>query len=120
MANCFKLAEPKEVETASNALAISKRSHKVVVTARPSNDEIKEEYLPFVSEGFSSLNGDSAHPFVKIKISRGTGATQSLLLDGILPLSDSTSTEANTLIQEVECGLISARLHNINLNSDLV
>ncbi|KAJ8018564.1 hypothetical protein HOLleu_43376 [Holothuria leucospilota] len=121
MANCFTLAKLKETETASNALAIAENSSEVVVTLRPnSNDKIKEEYLPFVSEGFISLDGNSAHPPVKIKILRDTGATQSLLLDGVLPLSDSTSTGANVLIQGVECGFISVPLHKIDLKSDLV
>ncbi|KAJ8031164.1 hypothetical protein HOLleu_27809 [Holothuria leucospilota] len=121
MANCFKLAKLKETETAPNALANAENSSEVVVTLRPnSNDKIKEEYLPFVSEGFISLDGNSAHPPVKIKILRDTGATQSLLLDGVLPLSDSTSTGANVLIQGVECGFISVPLHKINLKSDLV
>ncbi|KAJ8041519.1 hypothetical protein HOLleu_12356 [Holothuria leucospilota] len=89
MANCFTLAKLKETETASNALANAENSPEVVVTLRPnSKDQIKEEYLPFVSEGFISLDGNSAHPPVKIKILRDTGATQSLLLDGVLPLSD--------------------------------
>ncbi|KAJ8033376.1 Protein split ends [Holothuria leucospilota] len=121
MANCFTLAKLKETETASNALANVENSSEVVVTLRPnSNDKIKEEYLPFVSEGFISPDGNSAHPPVKIKILRDTGATQSLLLDGVLPLSDSTSTGANVLIQGVECGFISVPLHKINLKSDLV
>ncbi|KAJ8023244.1 hypothetical protein HOLleu_35604 [Holothuria leucospilota] len=121
MANCFTLAKLKETETASNALANAENSSEVVVTLRPnSNDQIKEEYLPFVSEGFISLDGNSAHPPVKIKILRDTGATQSLLLDGALPLSDSTFTGANVLIQGAECGFISVPLHKINLKSDLV
>ncbi|KAJ8031754.1 hypothetical protein HOLleu_25057 [Holothuria leucospilota] len=80
MANCFTLAKLKETETASNALTNVENSSEVVVTLRPnSKDQIKEEYLPFVSEGFISLDGNSAHPPVKIKILRDTGATQSLL-----------------------------------------
>ncbi|KAJ8019716.1 hypothetical protein HOLleu_41408 [Holothuria leucospilota] len=63
MANCFTLAKLKETETASNALANAENSSEVVVTLRPnSKDQIKEEYLPFVSEGFISLDGNSAHP----------------------------------------------------------
>ncbi|KAJ8031607.1 hypothetical protein HOLleu_24852 [Holothuria leucospilota] len=121
IANCCTLAKLKETETAPNALANVENSPEVVVTLRPnSNYQIKKEYLPFVSEGFISLDGNSAHPPVKIKILRDTGATQSLLLDGVLPLSDSTSTGANVLIQGVECGFISVPLHKINLKSDLV
>lgn len=62
MTKCFKLAKLKETETASNVLAISEKSPDVVVTSRPSNDQIMEEYLPFVSEGNISLDGDSSHP----------------------------------------------------------
>ncbi|KAJ8046698.1 hypothetical protein HOLleu_05463 [Holothuria leucospilota] len=69
IANCFQLAKLKESETASNVLANVENSPEVVVTLRPnSNEQIKEEYLPFVSEGFISLDGNSAHPPVKIKI----------------------------------------------------
>ncbi|KAJ8040905.1 hypothetical protein HOLleu_15350 [Holothuria leucospilota] len=121
MANCFQLAKSKETETAPNALANVENSSEVVVTLRPnSNDQIKEEYLPFVPEWFISLDGNSTHPPVKIKILRDTGATQSLHLDGVLPLSNSTSTGANEPIQGVECGFISVPLHKINLKSDLV
>ncbi|KAJ8017531.1 hypothetical protein HOLleu_44998 [Holothuria leucospilota] len=69
MANCFTLAKLKETETASNALANAENSSEVVVTLRPnSKDQIKEEYLPFVSEGLISLDGNlQSHPPVKIK-----------------------------------------------------
>ena len=51
---------------------------------------------------------------------RDTGATQSLLLESVLPLSEQTSTGANVLIQGVECGYISVPLHKIYIKSDLV
>ena len=43
-----------------------------------------------MSDGFVSLDENSNR--VPIKILRDTGATQSLLLEGILPLGESTST----------------------------
>jgi len=46
-----------------------------------------EDYKPFISEGFVSLNGDNVN-LRPIRILRDTGASQSLLLDGVLPLSE--------------------------------
>lgn len=52
---------------------------------------------------------------------RDTGATQSLLLQGILPFSQVSSLDSESvLIRGVEGGLIRTPLHSINLNSDLV
>ena len=51
---------------------------------------------------------------------RGTGATQSLLLESVLPLSNMTYTGANVLIQGVKCGFVSVPLHEIQLRSNLV
>ena len=127
MSKCFKLAQKKkeEGETSSNALTVVERPPQDVVNNHmpdsDMSDKIKEEYLPFISEGFVSLSGDSPDQQpIKIKMLRDTGATQSLLLEGVLPLSEQTSAGANVLIQGVECGFISVPLHRICLNSDLV
>lgn len=55
---------------------------------------------PFISEGFVSLIGDDAnlHP---VNILRDTGASQSLLLDSILPLSEKTSSGESVLLQDL-------------------
>ena len=50
---------------------------------------------------------------------RDTGATQSLLVDGVLPLSDSTAT-GTVQIQGIELRVVKAPLYVIYLNSDLV
>ena len=59
-----------------------------------------EEEHPFVSEGFVSLTKEDAQ--VPVKILRDTGASQSLMLQNVVPLSNKTSTDANVLIQGVE------------------
>ena len=51
---------------------------------------------------------------------RDTGASQTLLLEGVLPLSEETSTDASVLVQGVGSGLVRAPLHHIYLKSDLV
>ena len=78
-----------------------------------------EIYEPFLSDGFVSLNSDSAQS-TPIKILRDTGASQSLILADTLPFSEKSSSGTSVLIQGVECGFVNVPLHNIYLSSDLV
>ena len=55
-----------------------------------------------------------------IRILRDTGATQSLLVEGMLPLSGTTATGTHVLIQGVELEIVSVPMHTIYLKSDLV
>ena len=82
-------------------------------------DSVMEIYEPFLSDGFVSLNSDSAKS-TPIKILRDTGASQSLILADTLPFSEKTSSGTSVLIQGVECGFVNVPLHNIYLSSDLV
>ena len=79
---------------------------------------IREEFKPFVSEGFISLESSSSQ--VPIKILRDTGAAQSLLLEGVLLLDLSTSTGESVIAQGIEGGCVHVPLHKANLVSDLV
>ena len=73
---------------------------------------------PFVSKGFVSLTeGD---PPVPVKILRDAGASQSLMLQNVLPLSNKTAIDANVLIQGVELNTITVPLHKVYLHSDLI
>ena len=74
-------------------------------------DSVMEIYEPFLSDGFVSLNIDSAQSTF-IKILRDTGASQSLILADTLPFSEKTSSGTSVLIQ--------GTFHNIYLSSDLV
>ena len=78
-----------------------------------------ENYKPFISEGVVSLVGDenSSH---KVKILRDTGATQSLMLDSVLPLTENSFTGANVLISGVEMGVLEVPLHEVNIKSSLI
>ena len=89
------------------------------VAKRVDCDSVDKRYKPFITEGFVSLDDDSTNT-KRIHILRDTGATQSLLLEGVLPLSEDSSAGASVLIQGVELGYISVPLHVINLKSDLV
>ena len=78
-----------------------------------------ENYKPFISEGVVSLVGDE-NSSQKVKILRDTGATQSLILDSVLPLTENSFTGANVLISGVEMGVLEVPLHEVNIKSSLI
>ncbi|KAL5009579.1 hypothetical protein ScPMuIL_011884, partial [Solemya velum] len=55
-----------------------------------------------------------------VKILRDTGASHSLILDGVVPLSEETSSGSSVLLQGVELGFVNVPLHCVYLKSDLV
>ena len=63
--------------------------------------------------------GKENHP-QSICVLRDTGASQSLLLEGVLPLNNSSYTGSNVLLQGIELGVASVPLHVINLKTNLV
>ena len=71
-----------------------------------------------MSEGFVSIKSSSSE--ILIKILRDTGASLSLLLEGVLPLSVSTSTGESDIAQGIEVGCVNVLLHKVNLVSKLV
>ena len=73
---------------------------------------------PFISEGFVSLTeSDEQFP---IKILRDTGASQSLMVQSVLPLSGQASLAASVLIQGVELNTITVPLHQVYVRSSLI
>ena len=78
-----------------------------------------ENYKPFISEGVVSLVGDE-NSSQKVKILRDTGATQSLMLDSVLPLTENSFAGANVLISGVEMGILEVPLHEVNIKSSLI
>ena len=78
-----------------------------------------ENYKPFISKGVVSLVGDE-NSSQKVKILRDTGATQSLMLDSVLPLTEKSFTGANVLISGVEMGVLEVPLHEVNIKSSLI
>ena len=78
-----------------------------------------ENYKPFISEGVVSLVGDE-NSSQKVKILRDTGATQSLMLDSVLPLTENSFTGADVLISGVEMGVLEVPLHEVNIKSSLI
>ena len=127
IADCYRLKNRQGAKP--NGFVTSRRRmtnpHAPVCSPRPSevkktfmSDDVREEFLPFVSEGFVSLTENSSP--VPIRILRDTGASQSLLLEGALPFCDETATGEYTLIQGIEEKVESVPLHFVQLTSDLV
>ena len=79
---------------------------------------VPKEYAPFVSSlGIVSLLGSSKN--ISVPILRDTGASQSLILEGVLCFSRE-SANGEVMLQRVELGNISVQLRNIYLLCDLV
>ena len=79
-----------------------------------------ENYKPFISEGVVSLVGDE-NSSQKVKILRDTGATQSFMLDSVLPLNTENSfTGANVLISGEETGILKVPLYEVNIKFSLL
>ena len=88
MSDCWLLKKRREKEARPNAFVSSKSNW----YSNPNGTEssigldkseiIREEFKHFVSKGFVSLESSSSQ--VPIKILSDTGATQSLLLEGVL------------------------------------
>jgi len=56
---------------------------------------------------------------VLINVLRDTDATQSLILENVLPFSDNYSAGVSVLLQGVEMGVIGVPLHVNDLQSDI-
>ena len=66
-----------------------------------------------------SLVGDESSS-QKVKILRDTGATQSLMLDSVLPFTANGFTGVNVLISGVEISILEIILHEVNTKSSLI
>lgn len=76
------------------------------------------DYAPFVTDGIVTLAGESCS--VPVRILRDTGAAQSFLLSGVLPLSDSTATGTHVLVRGLEMTPVQVPLHRVHLSSSLI
>ena len=78
-----------------------------------------ENYNPFISSGVVSLVGDESSS-QKVNILRDTGATESIMLDSVLLLTENSFTGANVLISGLEMGILEVPLHEFNIKSSSI
>ncbi len=76
------------------------------------------DFGPFLTDGSVSL--PDCDETVPVRILRDTGAGQSFLLEGLLPLSKHTATGSYVLVRGLEMGYMEVPLHRIHFNSKLV
>ncbi|VDI39745.1 Hypothetical predicted protein [Mytilus galloprovincialis] len=109
MADCFRLQKKNERDNKPKSSActtpyITRTLECPVSQAfRSSFCDYMEEYKPFMSDGFVSIVDDTI--LQPIKILQDTGASQSLLLEGVLPLSEKTLCWCLRFVTSVELGV---------------
>ena len=116
MAECWSLQKKKTdavIYMVKQPDSLSSQSNQRVPVSMP-----ESTYLPFISKGLVSLTEDGET--VPIKILRDTGATQSLVVQDILPFCKQGSMGASVLVQGIELGVVKVPLHRVFLKSDLV
>lgn len=79
--------------------------------------EIVTDYSLFIFHGFVSLSGEKRVP---VTILRDTGASQSFILDAILPFSNETSCGSDVLVWGIKMSILKVPLHKVHLHSSLV
>ncbi len=98
---------------------VQKQNEQMVISeVEIENTKCHNDYAPFLTEGTVSLPGYEKN--VPFCILRDTGAAQSFLLEGLLPLSDSTATGTHVLVRGFEMGFMEVPLHSIHITSKLV
>lgn len=79
---------------------------------------LNQSYIPFVTEGFVSLPGGAE--YVPVKVLCDTGASESFILESILPFSTASSLGKSVLVQGIALTCMSVPLHKVVLQSELV
>ena len=111
LSECWAL-EKKEKKKPNALLTTTDHPSSAVVPKTP------DTFKPFISQGYISIDENSTER-VPITILRDTGASQSLLAEGMLPLSELSATGESVLIHGVELELTCVPLHRVFLKSNL-
>ena len=111
MSECWVLQRKEKKNPTANPVAtISNTS-----SSTNSSVSVQDSYNPFISSGFLSIQENDTP--IPIKILRDTWASQSLLVEGVLPLSDESATGDHVLIKGVELEFMSVPLYKLFLKS---
>ncbi len=81
-------------------------------------ERVDESYRPFVSKGLISLSGKREDQ-EEVRILRDTGAMQSFILAGKVPLSDINFCGSSVIVQGIEMGCVKLPLYRMHLQSEL-
>ena len=88
-------------------------------SSRSQESKTPDTFKPFISKGLISTDRNRAE-MKEIQILRDTGASQSLLTEGVLAVTEQSATGETVLIHGVELGFSCVPLHRVFLQSDFV
>ena len=115
-AHCPVLKKKREFQKPVGFLSHEDTRQKPDIVTGP--EKIMEDYQPYLSKGSVASNDDPSP--VPVQILRDTGASQTLLLEGVLPLSDKTATGKSVLLRVVHLGTFKVPLHEVILKSKFI
>lgn len=132
ISGCTALKKKERFAKTVYLISTSCENHSLVQVVQKQNEqsdisEVKIEntkthnyYAPFLTEGTVFFPGSEKNVPVCILQFVCIGAAQSFLLEGLLPLSDSTATGTHVLVRGFEMGFVEVPLHRIHLTLKLV
>lgn len=113
-----KTKTPKAVNLVKTECLPNRPSEQSSPEHIPETDKAHDVYNPFLMNSFVSISKQG--PKVPVTILRDSGASQSMLLEGVLPLSTVSSIGCTALVRRIRMKFIGVPLHAINLESDFV
>lgn len=114
----------KQGHIVASCPVLKKQNSKPVALVNKFDETLNEfpadlaDFAPFVMEGFVSLAG-SSHG-VPVKMLRDTAASQSFILEGVLPFSDKAAVGSEVPVLGFGMKDIGVLLHKVCVKSDLV
>ena len=108
---CYPPAKP-------TALAVSAPTLDIRAGSFAAPNQNGPNYYPFISDGFVSLIGSAEK--IPVKILRDTGASESFILESLLPFSSKSSTGKSRLVRGIDLRTFEVPLHRVFLFSELV
>ncbi|KAL2096852.1 hypothetical protein ACEWY4_006059 [Coilia grayii] len=114
LAECFKLKRVNSSCTTAEANCVSLLSP----TSRK-DENFSQAFAPFITDAVVTLPGAQGIG-VPIKVLRDTAASQSFVLESVLPFNDKSYAGENVLVQGFEMGSVAVPLYRVSLISDLI
>lgn len=119
IADCLSLKNKHQLSPSlaqRNGMSLLKSVSVPDVNRSTDDNELDSCFKPFIQKGLVSLTGD---PTTGNNAQR-YGGSQSIILEGILPLSSASSCHSSAIVQGVGTPFVSALLHHVHLQSSLV
>ena len=119
---CFYCKKRGHIANACPVLKTKKTKSVALVKTDTRSDQYETtceyaDFKPFVMDGFVALSGSGGK--IPVKILRDTAASQSFILEGVLPLNAQTAEGSEVPVRGFSMQDIGVPLHKITIQSDL-